>query len=202
MYQRTMIKMHAKFTWLKECKQVFITINKELCNAPVMAYFNPNRETKLILDRSTKTGFSSILTQLDPEMQQHQAVYYENRSTKLQEQRYSQIEIESAAIEFGVSNSHIYLCGILEFTIIRDQRPFLRIYSTFRRKPPPRILKYNLRNQGYNFTLQYEPRGAKIWQITLAENLADTPETCLEQETEKFIEAIVQTCLLTSLSIK
>lgn len=161
MYQRTMIKMHAKFTWLKECKQVFITINKELCNAPVMAYFNPNRETKLILDRSTKTGFSGILTQLDPEMQQHQAVYYESRSTKLQEQRYSQIEIESAAIEFGVSNSHIYLCGILEFTIIRDQRPFLRIYSTFRRKPPPRILKYNLRNQGYNFTFQYEPRGAK-----------------------------------------
>ena len=161
MYQRTMIKMHAKFTWLKECKQVFITINKKLCNAPVMAYFNPNRETKLILDRSTKTGFSSILTQLDPEMQQHQAVYYESRSTKLQEQRYSQIEIESAAIEFGVSNSHIYLCGILEFTIIRDQRPFLRIYSTFRRKPPPRILKCNLRNQGYNFTFQYEPRGAK-----------------------------------------
>lgn len=54
-----------------------------------MAYFNPNRETKLILDRSTRTGFSSILTQLDPEMQQHQAVYYESRSTTLQEQRYS-----------------------------------------------------------------------------------------------------------------
>ena len=162
MYQRTMIKMHAKFTWLKECKQVFITINKELCNAPVMAYFNPNRETKLILDRSTKTGFSSILTQLDPEMQQHQAVYYESRSTKLQEQRYSQIEIESPAIEFGVSNSHIYLCGILEFTIIRDQRPFLRIYSTFE-----------------------ENRHQESWN-TISETRATTSPFSTNQEVQKF----------------
>ena len=138
----------------------FTTIKKALCNTPVMTYFNPNRQTKLIVDGSTKTCLSSILTQLDPETQLHRIVLYDSRSAMPQEQRYSHIEIESAAIESGVIKNHIYLYGLPEFTIITDHKPLVPTYSTFRGEPPPRMLKYNFTIQGYNYTFQYEPGGA------------------------------------------
>ena len=105
---RALTMKNAKFTWSDECKQAFTTIKKMLCNAPLMANFNPKRQTKLTIDGSTKTALSSILTQLGPGMQQHQVVRYDSRSITTQAQRYTQIEIESAVIEFGVTKNHIY----------------------------------------------------------------------------------------------
>ena len=72
---------NAKFTWSNKCQQVFTTIKNVLFHAPVMAYFNPNRQTKFIVDRSTKTGHFGVLPQLDTEMQQDQVVHYDSRST-------------------------------------------------------------------------------------------------------------------------
>ena len=37
--------------------------------------------------------------------------------------RYSQIEIESAAVEFIVTWNHISLCSLPKFTISTDQKP-------------------------------------------------------------------------------
>ena len=124
-----------------------------------------------------KTGLSSILTQLDPETQQHQVVGYHSRSTTPQEQRYSKIEIENAVIEFGVTKNYICLYWLPEFSIIRYHKPLVSIYSAFQRQPPPRILKHKLRIQGYNYTLQYEQGGAAIWQTTSP----DTPRTCTKR---------------------
>ena len=122
---------NAKFTWSDECKQAFTTTKKELCNAPVMACFNPNRQTKRIVDGSTKTGLFSILTQLDPETQQHQVVHYGSRSAMPQEQKNCQIETKSAAIEFGAIKNHVYLYGFPEFTIILDHKSLVPTYSSF-----------------------------------------------------------------------
>ena len=102
-----MTKKGAKFYWRIECQNAFNDIKQALCQAPVMAYFDPKRETKLIVDGSKKDGLSSILTQRDPKTKQYQVVRYDSRSTPLQEQRYSQMEIESAAIEFGVKKKTI-----------------------------------------------------------------------------------------------
>ena len=79
---------NAKITWSDRYEQAFTTIKKALCNAPVIAYFDPNRQTKLIVDGLTKAGLTSILTRLDPEMQEHLVVCYDSRSTTSQEQRY------------------------------------------------------------------------------------------------------------------
>jgi len=75
------------------------------------------RLTKLIVDGSKKTGLGSILTQLDPQSGQYKVIRYDSRPTTPQEQRYSQIEIESAAVELGTTRNHIYLYGLPSFTI-------------------------------------------------------------------------------------
>ena len=71
-------------------------------------------------DQRSTTSLSSILTRLE-----HQVESYDSRSTMPQDQRYSQIEIESAAIKFGVTNKHIYLYGSPEFTTIMNHKLFL-----------------------------------------------------------------------------
>ena len=137
--------------------------------ASVMPYFDfdPNRKIKLIVDGSTKTGLSSILTQLYPETQQHQFVTYDSRSTTHQAQRYFKIEIESAAIEFGVANNHIYLYGLPNSLSSTMANPFeeschqesWNTSSESRAATTPFITKQEVQ---------------QIWQITTP----DSPTTC------------------------
>lgn len=54
-------KKGAKSYWTTECQNAFDDIKQALCQAPVMAYFDPDRKTKLIVD-----GLATILTQMDP----------------------------------------------------------------------------------------------------------------------------------------
>ena len=122
-----------------------------------MANYEPTRKTKLIVDGSKKKGLSSILTQLDPETNQYKIVRYDSRPTTPQEQRYSQIEIESAAVEFATTKNHIYLYGLLNFTIATDHKPLLPLYNTYKKDLPARILKHKIKLQGYSFHLNYEP---------------------------------------------
>ena len=81
-------------------------LKKELIDPTVMAYYDPNRDTKLIVDGS-KYGLSSMLTQFDPAAKQHRVIWYDSRSTTSPETRYAQIEIESAAVHFAVQR-YIY----------------------------------------------------------------------------------------------
>ena len=60
-----------------------------------MAYYDPNRDTKLIVDGS-KYGLSSMLTKFDPAAKQYRVIRYDSRSTTSPGIRYAQIEIESA----------------------------------------------------------------------------------------------------------
>ena len=105
-----------------------------------------------------------------------------------QDQRYSQIEMESAIIEFWVNKNHINLYGLPEFIIITDHK----------------LLKRKLGIQGYNYTIQYEPRGAANSADYLSRHTNNMHKeiNALEQRTENFIYVIMQSCLLTALTIK
>ena len=121
-----------------------------------------------------------------------------------QDQRYSQIEIESAIIEFWVTKNHINLYGLPEFIIITDHKPLVSISSAFQRDSSPRILKRKLGIQGYNYTIQYEPRGAANSADYLSRHTNNMYKeiNALEQRTENFIYVIMQSCLFTALTIK
>ena len=191
-------------SWSNNYEPAFNTIKKALCNVPVMSYFDPNRKTKPIVDRSTKTRLYNILTQLDPDLQQHQFVCYVSRSTTPQEQRYSQIEIESSAIEFGVSKNHIYLYRLPQFTIIMDDKPLVLVYSTFRRELPPSILNHRLRIHDYNCTHQYEPGGAANSTYYLSRHTRNKGKeiNTLELETENFMIPLCRHAFLLPLPSK
>ena len=127
-----------------------------MSSPPVMTYFDPTRNTKLLVDGS-KYGLASMLVQIDLDTGRHKVVRYDSQPTTDPESRYAQIEIESTAIAFAIKRNHIYLYGLPEFTVITDHKPLLPLYNTYRADLPPRILKHKINLQGYSFKLEHDP---------------------------------------------
>jgi len=192
---RNLTKKNNTFQWDKEAENCFNTIRQSLVTQPVMAYFNPQRKTKLIVDGSKKTGLGSILTQYDPTVGGYRVIRYDSRPTTLHEQRYLQIEIESAAVEFGVTRNHIYLYGLPTFTISTDHKPLIPLYTTYKKDPPVRILKNKLCLQGYNYKMIFEPgeSNAADYLSRHPENKSQTSEEAVE--TELFVDNVIANTL-------
>ena len=82
-----------------------------------------------------------------------------SRSLAPVEQRYSQIEGESLAIEYGVLSNRMYLLGI-KFTVVTDHKPLVSLYTKqrTRTKPGPmRVDRHRLRLLAYDFDVIHEP---------------------------------------------
>ena len=127
-----------------------------MADPEVMAYYDPNREMKLIVDGS-KYGLSSMPAQLDPETHQSRIIKYNSHSTAPPESRYAQIEIDSSVAELATCRNHIYLCRLSHYIVSTDHKPLLPIYNNYRAEIPPRIFKHKLQLQGYSVDLIYEP---------------------------------------------
>ena len=97
------------FVWTKECQDAFQHLKDVLTHQTIMAYFDPNKDTKLIVDRSKKDGVASILAQKDRSETNYKPIRYDNRAAIATEKRYSQMKIESLALLFGTLKNHIYL---------------------------------------------------------------------------------------------
>ena len=61
---RELIKEKVPFNWGPEHQESFDMLKKELVRAPVLAYYNPNKETILQMDAITK-GLGTCLLQED-----------------------------------------------------------------------------------------------------------------------------------------
>ena len=154
---RNLTRKSAKFEWTKDCETAMKTLKEKLSSEVVMAYFVPDRKTKLIVDGSKKDGLGCILAQLDPVDNRYKVVKYDSRPTTPAETRYPQIDIESAAIAFGCEANRMYLYGLPNFEVSTDHRPLVPLYNEYKPELPLRILSHKMRLQGYNFTVVYEP---------------------------------------------
>ena len=148
---RELTKKDAKFQWSERHEQSFNKIKELLASAKVMAYFDPNKETELVTDASP-SGLSAILMQNTPGEEDRRVVAYSSRALTDVERRYSQTEREALAIVWAVERLHLYLYGS-HFKLITDCKPVQLIFSNPKSKPPPRIERWNLRLQGYDFEI-------------------------------------------------
>ena len=146
-----MTKKDAKFQWSEQHEQSFIKIKELLASAKVMAYFEPNKETELVTDASP-SRLSAILIQNTPGKEDRRVVAYSSRALTDVERCYSQTEREALAIVWAVERLHLHLYGS-HFKLITDCKPVQLIFSNPKLKPPPRIERWNLRLQGYDFEI-------------------------------------------------
>jgi len=146
---RRLTKQNCKLEWNKEQQEAFDKLKEELVADRVMVYFDPRKETMLIVDASP-VGLAAILTQ------EGRIIAYASRALTDVESRYSQTERESLAIVWGIEHFHLYLFGH-SFILVSDHQPLETIFNNPKKKTPTRIERWRLRLQQYNFTVKYKP---------------------------------------------
>ena len=146
---KELIKEKVPFNWGPEHQESFNILKKELVRAPVLAYYNPKKETVLQTDASTK-GLGACLLQDD------KPIYFTSKALTEMQRGYIAIEIESLAVAWAVENFHHFLYGC-HFILETDQKPLEAILPRSLNHATPRLQRILIRTQPYNFTVRYIP---------------------------------------------
>ena len=169
------------------------TLKKLVTAAPLLKIFNANLPTKISCDASLK-GLGAVLEQ------QHDNIWYPvayaSRSLTSAEQNYCQLEKETLSIVFACHKFHEYVYG-LKFNVYNDHLPLKSIFKKSLIKAPPRIQRFLLRLQKYDFEMHY----IKGKLLTVADTLSraslkDTTPEIDEHELKYFVHSIMSNYLI------
>ena len=149
-------RKHALFKWQPHQQTALDRLKEALTSEDVIAYFDPNKETHLIVDTSP-VGLRACLAQKVRETKdEYKVVAYASCSLSPTECRYAQTEREALSIVWGIECFSLYLLGA-QFTLHTDHHPLETIFNNPKSHPPARIECWLLRLQPYNFRVVYLP---------------------------------------------
>ena len=118
---RELTKKSTHFQWTADHQHAFDKLKNVLITAPVMAYFDTNKETIITMDASP-VGISAIHAQKGLGSNGCCVVSYATRALSPVEKRYSQTEKEALSIVWAVEHVHVFLYG-KAFKLITDHKP-------------------------------------------------------------------------------
>ena len=95
--------------------------------------FNPQWTTVVLTDASRLNGIGFALVQFDPihadTKKQFSLVQWVSSSLTSAQDNYATIELECLAIQYTLSKSEFYLCGLPNFQVWTDHRPLIGIFN-------------------------------------------------------------------------
>lgn len=148
---RVLLKADAKFVWGPDQANAFQILKTQLSRVPNLAYFDPNRRTRVVADASP-VALGAVLIQFESNGEP-KIISFASKSLSDVEKRYSQTEKESLALVWSVEKFYYYLAG-LEFELVTDHKPLETIFKPTS-KPPARIERWLLRLQSFKFKVIY-----------------------------------------------
>lgn len=168
-------KKEVMFNWDTEQQQAFACLKEILCTRPVLAIYHPKYDTELHTDAS-KHGVAGILLQKQPDSKLKPVLYF-SRQTSKEEQRYHSYELETMAVVNSMQRFRVYLLGI-PFKVVTDCNA-LRLTMT-KRDIIPRIGRWWMVTQEFNFTIEYRPGSRMAHVDALSRNPIDDSSNCYE----------------------
>ena len=124
-------------------------MKKEISSAPVLAYYNPKKQTVLQTDASIKGLGASLLQDGKP-------VYFASKALTEAQIGYVAIEIESLAVAWATEKFHHFLYAS-HFILETDQKLLEAIMSKSLNQATPRLQWILIRTFAYHFTVRYIP---------------------------------------------
>lgn len=121
-----LLKDDIPFRWNRKCQKAFNAVKEEIQSDKVLAHFDPTLDLILATDASAY-AVGAVLSQISPDGIERPIQFASQMLSKTQ-QRYSQIDKEAYAIIYGVKKFYYYLYG-RKFTLIKDHKPLVRIFS-------------------------------------------------------------------------
>lgn len=146
-----LLKKDCEWNWGPSQQTAFDKLKQILTERPILALYNPNAETEVHTDASSK-GLAGILLQkcnndLKP------VAYYSRKTTK-EEAFYHSFELETLAVVESLKRFRIYLAGI-HFTVVTD---CAAVRQTFEKKDLlPRVARWWLNIQEYDMEIVHKP---------------------------------------------
>lgn len=172
-------------------QRAFEKIKQAVASNTLLAYFNRERPTCLIVDASPHSLGAILAQQYNDYLR---PVAFAHKALTDTKSRYAHVEKEALAVIWACELFHLYLIGS-EFTINTDHKPLAVIYSPNSRSSA-RVERWSLRLQSYIF---------KIKHIEGVNNMADPlsrllrqnkpAESSIEQLTEAYINFLVHEAL-------
>lgn len=150
---RQLTKTEVKFVWTEDHQRHFNQLKEALAKLPILAYFDPQRRTRLVADASP-VALGAVLLQFD-DQDNPRVISFASKSLSDVERRYSQTEKESLGLVWAVERFYFYVMG-LEFELVTDHKPLEAIFKPTS-KPPARIERWLLRLQAFKFKVIFQP---------------------------------------------
>ena len=147
---RQLTRSDSEWVWGEIQQDAFDRLRVALTSDCVVAHYDQSTDTELKVDASP-VGLGAILLQCSNGTVR--PVAYASRTLTDVERRYSQTEKEALAVVWACERFHIYLYS-KPFTLYTDHKPLEIIYSP-KSKPPPRIERWALRLQPYQFNIMH-----------------------------------------------
>ena len=124
-------------------------MKKEISCAPMLAYYNPKKQTMLQTDVSMKGPGACLLQEENP-------VSFASKALTEAQKGYVAIEIESLAVAWAMEKFHHFLYTS-HFILETDQKPLEVILSKSLYQATPGIQQILMRTFAYHFTVRYFP---------------------------------------------
>lgn len=170
-----LLKKDVIFVWDQEQETAFNDLKLKLVSQPTLAIYDHNAETELHTDAS-KYGIGGILLQRQLDDKMHPIAYY-SRTTCKEEQRYHSYELETLAVVNSLKHFRVYLLG-LEFKIFTDCNSVRSAFA--KRDLVPRIGRWWLSIQDFNFSIEYRP-GVNMSHVdALSRNSIETDKSVVD----------------------
>ena len=146
---RKMDKSKEKLVWSQEQSQAYNEIKSILTKAPVLRYFDVNKDCKISVDASS-TGVGAVL------LQNGLPVAYASKSLTKTQRNWAQIEKELYAIVFGCERFEQFVMG-RPFAVESDHKPLIPIMKKNVEAVPIRLQNMKMRLQRFDVIVDYKP---------------------------------------------
>ena len=124
-------------------------MKQEISSAPMLAFYNPKKQTMLQTDANIK-GLCPCL------LQDKKPVYFAGKTLTEAQKGYLAIDIESLAVAWAIEEFHYFLYAS-HFILGTDQKLLEAILSKSLNQATPRLYQILIMTFTYHFTVRYIP---------------------------------------------
>lgn len=154
-----LMKEGVEFRFNQRCHDAFDKLKNYLTTSPVLAIYDPKRETELHCDASSQ-GFGAILLQKQDDGSFHPTAFF-SKATSGPESRYHSFELETMAVLYALERFRVYLEGI-PFTIVTDCNALTMAMA--KTQVNARIARWTVEFDKYTFETRHRP-GIKMAHV-------------------------------------